>query len=155
VASGRHELGNHGYGHPDLHAMPLEAYERAVLDGEPVTRALLAKRGQRLRYWRFPFSHTGPDAQTKEAFEAFLAAHDYRVAPFTCEFDDFIYAKVYWDAKSKATVRRRPSGLGLPRHIATVLGTCEQEAQFVFGRAVPQIILGHANALTPTRPSHS
>src|SRR5438128_1388492 len=39
------ELGNHTYAHLDLHTTPLAAFERDVVRGETVTRALLERRG--------------------------------------------------------------------------------------------------------------
>lgn len=53
------ELGNHAYSHPDLHLMPLDAFEADVLKGERVTRPLMAARGLTLRFFRHPFLHTG------------------------------------------------------------------------------------------------
>jgi peptidoglycan/xylan/chitin deacetylase (PgdA/CDA1 family) len=50
------ELGNHTYSHPDLNTTPLAEFEDDVVRGEPVTRALLAARGRKLRYFRHQHS---------------------------------------------------------------------------------------------------
>jgi peptidoglycan/xylan/chitin deacetylase (PgdA/CDA1 family) len=74
-----HDLGNHTYSHVRLYDTPLAAYQADVLRGERVTRALMAGRGRRPRYFRHPTLNTGPDLPTKRAFERFLADHGYAV----------------------------------------------------------------------------
>src|SRR5262245_20986019 len=92
------ELGNHNFGHVGFQRTPLPAYQEAVLKGEVFTRWLLSRRGRTPRYYRHTFTQTGPSAADKAAFEAFLGAHGYAVAPFTIEHDDFVFAAVYADA---------------------------------------------------------
>jgi peptidoglycan/xylan/chitin deacetylase (PgdA/CDA1 family) len=45
------ELGNHTFAHADFDRTPLAAFQQQVIDGEPVTRSLLAARGMKLRYF--------------------------------------------------------------------------------------------------------
>ena len=65
-------LGNHTYSHPDFQTTPLDHYEDETIRGEVVTRALLSSAGQKEKYFRHPFLNTGPTAEAKSAFEAFL-----------------------------------------------------------------------------------
>ena len=67
------DLGNHTYSHPSFFTTPLDVFEADVLRGGAVTTRLLRERGKRLRYFRHPYLNTGPDLETKAAFEAFLA----------------------------------------------------------------------------------
>ena len=83
-----HDLGNHSYSHRRLYDTPLAEFQEDVLRGERVTRRLHAERGRRPRYFRHPTLNTGPDAVTKAAFEEFLAAHGYTVAPVTIDNDE-------------------------------------------------------------------
>ena len=142
------ELGNHGYGHLDLNSTPLERYEEAVLKGEVVTRRLLARRGERPRYYRHPFTHTGSTREVKMAFEAFLRDHGYAVAPFTVEDADYLFAKAYSDAlrAGNAALAEKVRTAYLDHQDAT-LAFYEAEARDLFGRDIPQILLIHANEL--------
>jgi peptidoglycan/xylan/chitin deacetylase (PgdA/CDA1 family) len=142
------ELGNHGYGHVDFNSTPLERYQEAVLKGEVVTRRILARRGARPRYYRHPFTHTGPTREAKAAFEAFLAAHGYAVAPFTVEDSDYLFAKAYADARraGNAGLAERVRAAYLA-HQDAMFAFYEAESRELFGRDIPQILIIHANEL--------
>jgi len=95
------ELGNHTYSHVSIDSVPFERYRDDLIRGETVTRALLAQRGERLRYFRHPQLHTGPTAEYKRKLDALLAERGYTVAPVTIDTDDFIFAAVYERAKAR------------------------------------------------------
>jgi peptidoglycan/xylan/chitin deacetylase (PgdA/CDA1 family) len=142
------ELGNHGYGHVDLNSTPLERYQEAVLKGEVVTRRILARRGAQPRYYRHPFTHTGPTREAKAAFEAFLAAHGYAVAPFTVEDSDYLFAKACADARRAGnTALAEKLRAAYLDHQDAMFTFYEAEARDLFGRDIPQILLIHANEL--------
>src|SRR5688572_25989578 len=61
------ELGNHTYSHVKFWDTPLARYEQNVLNGERVTRALLAEKEQSPRYFRHPYLNTGPTLEAKNA----------------------------------------------------------------------------------------
>lgn len=141
-------LGNHTYSHRSLTTTPVEEYERDVLRGEKVTRGLVEHRGLALRYFRHPMTHTGPTAEIRDRFEGFLARHGYTVAPFTIENADFLFARVYAEA-----LRAGRNDLARRTLEAYLAFTDEQVsffeglAQELFGRAIPQVLLIHANEL--------
>ncbi|MFN8093407.1 MAG: polysaccharide deacetylase family protein [Vicinamibacteria bacterium] len=140
------DLGNHTYSHVGLQTTPLEAYEAEVLKGEVETRKLLAERGRTPRFFRHPFTQTGPTLEARQAFEAFLAAHGYAVAPFSVETSDYVFDAVREDAlarKDEATLARLgPTYLD---HAAAVVSFMEELAADTFGRPIPQILLIHAD----------
>lgn len=145
VAAGM-TLGNHTYSHPDLNATALEAYQDDVLKGEPVIRELMGGRSNRL-FFRHPFTRTGgPDK--KERFEAFLAKHGYRIAPFTLEHSDWLYNAAFVNARKRgdaaAQERIRITSLA---HLERAFEHVERVSQDLFGREIPQVLLIHANAL--------
>jgi peptidoglycan/xylan/chitin deacetylase (PgdA/CDA1 family) len=146
------ELGNHTYSHADLHALPLDAFERDVVKGEPVVRDLLKARGQPLRYFRHPFLHTGRDAETRKQFESFLAARGYRVAPVTIDNEDYVFAAAYVRAlvHDDHELAKRVSSAYVPYMVAK-FAFFERNAQTLFGRDVRQVLLIHANALNAAR----
>jgi peptidoglycan/xylan/chitin deacetylase (PgdA/CDA1 family) len=141
-------LGNHTYAHKGLTATPLSEYEEDVVRGDAVTRGLLAARGRTLTFFRHPFTQTGPTAETKRAFERFLETHGYRIAPFTIEDSDWIFAALYDDAlrKDDAELAGRIRTAYLDAQDAAV-AFAERLAVDTFSREIPQILLIHVNAL--------
>lgn len=142
------DLGNHTYSHPSLYRTALEEYEADVIRGEEVTSMLLAKRGQRLQYFRHPMLNTGPDLETKSAFERFLAERGYRVAPVTIDNDDYVYALAYDNATTTAdsTLMAR-IGHDYIRYMDEIFGFYEGFSRRLLGREPAQILLLHANRL--------
>ena len=142
------ELGNHSYSHPDLHATPLEHFQRDVIRGEGVTRALLKERGQTPRYFRHPFLHTGRDLETKRKLEEFLAARGYRVAPVTIDNSEWIFALAY-DKVAARGDRELMKRIG--REYVFYMGQkfdyFERQSKALLGYEMRQTLLLHANAL--------
>ena len=139
------ELGNHNFGHLGLWDSPLAAVEDAVIKGEVVTRMITAQRHAPLRFYRPPYTQTGRDQEEKAAFEGFLAARGYRVAPFTIEHDDYLYGCVY-DHAALEEERQRVVGEYLA-HLQESVNVFETMSQQLFKRQIPQILLIHANRL--------
>lgn len=143
-----HELGNHGYRHVRFHDATLEAMKTDVLDGERVTRRLLAARGRAPRWFRHPTLSTGPDSVSRAAFEAFLTEHGYAVAPVTMDNDEWIYAAAWDKARARgdrATQQR--VGRDYLRYMEEVTTFHERLGQELFGRDIAHTLLLHANAL--------
>ena len=142
------QLGNHTYSHPDLHAMPLPDFQRDVLAGENVTRALLAERNVEPQWFRHPFLHTGTSLDTKRAFESFLAQHGYRVAPVTIDNYDYTFARAYDNALDAADTAAADSiARTFIAYMDTVAGFYEAQARAIVGYELPQVLLLHANRL--------
>src|SRR5215813_11756515 len=95
------ELGNHTYSHASLNQVGLKAWEEEVIQGESVTKILLAQKKMKLRYFRHPFLDTGRDLQTRRQAEAFLVERGYRIAPVTLDGWDWMFAGLYEDAKKR------------------------------------------------------
>jgi peptidoglycan/xylan/chitin deacetylase (PgdA/CDA1 family) len=142
------ELGNHGYAHLDLHAVPLADAENDVLRGEEVTRRLLAASGRVPRWYRHPFLHTGRDAATRASFEAFLAEHGYRVAPVTVDNADYVFASAYEGAlKAGDAVTAKRISTEYDGYIERYVAFYEQQSTALLGREIRQVLLLHASAL--------
>lgn len=149
------ELGNHTWGHPGLTLTPLPQMQDAVVRGEVVTRLLLERRGKTLRWFRHPFTQTGPTKETKDAFEAFLAERGYTVAPFSIEHEDWVFASA--DAKLAAEKDEAGRARLLEAYLTNFearVAYYEERSRALFGREVPQIHLAHANALNARAMPH-
>lgn len=142
------ELANHTYSHPSLTRTPLAQFEEDVVRGEPVTRELLAAKGRALRYFRHPYLHTGPSAEVRAQFEAWLAARGYTVAPVTLDNSDWMFNWIYSNAKERGDLETmRRVGEAYVPYMAEVLEFYEAAEQKMFGRPIRHVLLLHANEI--------
>ena len=146
------ELGNHTFSHINLQKAPLEDYKDDVVRGETVTRMLLAERGLKLRYFRHPFLFTGTTPEYKRGLSEFLAARGYTVAPVTVDNGDYIFAKVYHDAKKRgdSATAKRVADAYVP-YLESVFEHFERLSAETYGREVRQTLLLHANEINADR----
>ena len=114
------ELGNHTFSHSDLNDTLLAAYLSDIIRGETITRALLEKKGQELKYFRHTYLHTGQDVETKVTVEQFLRERCYTAVPVTLDNLEWAFAKVYdraWErGEERITDRRRSRDFALKNH---------------------------------------
>lgn len=142
------ELGNHTYGHSSLNRVGLQAWEDDVIQGENVTRLLLAERHMTFRYFRHPFLDTGRDLETRRQAESFLVARGYRIAPVTLDAWDWMYAPVYDDAKKRGDAKLEEDLVhSYLSYSDSVFAYSEQLAKQIMGYEPRQILLLHANQL--------
>ncbi len=147
------ELGNHTFGHVDLHAVTLEAYEQDILRGEATLRPLLAETGHEPRWFRHPYLHAGQLPQIRAALATFLQQHGYQIAPVTIDNSEWIWAFAYDHVRDTETDPANRDALlqrlrrGYVPYMLTKLDYYEQRSQQLLGRLPAQVWLMHANAL--------
>ena len=159
------ELGNHTYGHVDLHVVGIPAFEQAILDGERQLRPLLAERGMQPRWFRHPYLRAGRTQADKAEITAFLAERGYRVAPVTVDNGEWVWNFAYENvldgsrghsgdtpgdepvdmAAREDTLRRLREGY-IP-YMLNKVDYYERQSQSLLGYVLPQVWLMHANAL--------
>jgi peptidoglycan/xylan/chitin deacetylase (PgdA/CDA1 family) len=141
-------LGNHTFSHPDLNAVSIERFQEEILNGEVETRRLLAARGRTPTFFRHPMTHTGDTKEKKEAIEKFLAERGYTVAPHTIENSDFVFNRVYAQARAKGdealAVKVRDAYLEFTMATTAFAETMPAK---IFKREIPHTLLLHANDL--------
>lgn len=142
------DLGNHTFSHESLNELGADKFIADVAKGEPVTRALLARRGKTLRWFRYPNLETGPDAETKTKVADWLTAHGYRSAPVTIDADDWEFAVPYDDAV-RHNDRRRATAIreSYLAHTAAVVDWARRGAKALFGRDIAYVMLLHDTRL--------
>jgi peptidoglycan/xylan/chitin deacetylase (PgdA/CDA1 family) len=142
------ELGNHTFSHASLNQVGLKTWEDEVIQGESVTRLLLAPRKVKLRYFRHPYLDTGRDLLTRREAEAFLVDRGYRIAPITLDGWDWMFAGLYEDAKKRndTALQQQIVKEYLAYHDA-VFAYAEQLSVKVVGYEPKQILLLHASNL--------
>ena len=142
------ELGNHTYSHASLNQVGLKAWEDDVVQGESITRLLLAQNKMRLRYFRHPYLDTGRDLLTRQQAEAFLVERGYRIAPITLDGWDWMYAGVYEDAKKRGdTALQQELVKSYLSYHDAVFAYSEQLSVQIMGYEPKQILLLHASQL--------
>lgn len=147
------ELGNHTWGHVDLHAVGLAAFEQDILRGERQLRPLLAERGAKPRWFRHPYLRAGRTPEDKAAISQFLAGHGYRVAPVTVDNGEWVWAFAYAnvlnsqaDTPARAETLRRLERGYVP-YMLNKLDYYEAQSQQLLGYNLPHVWLLHANEI--------
>ncbi len=142
------ELGNHTFSHASLNQVGLKAWEDDVIQGESVTRMLLAAHKMKLRYFRHPYLDTGRDLLTRREAEAFLVERGYRIAPITLDGWDWMFAGVYEDAKKRNdTALQQQLVKDYLAHHDDEFAYAEQLSAKIVGYEPKQILLLHASNL--------
>jgi peptidoglycan/xylan/chitin deacetylase (PgdA/CDA1 family) len=142
------DLGNHTYSHHNFNETPLEKYQKDVIEGERTLRPLLATRGKKLRYFRYPYLRSGTDLRKKRAFEQFLQRRGYVNAPVTIDNDEWIYAAAYKTAKGRGdehTAARVADDY--VRYMNDIFEFYETLSRETLGYELPQVLLLHVNQL--------
>lgn len=138
-------LGNHAYSHMDLHANPLESFERDITLNEAALQSFMGDADW--RWFRFPFLREGDTPEKYAAVRQFLARRNYRVAHVTMNFDDYAYNDPYARC---AAVNDRDGLAWLERsyldRAAESLVRDRETARRIFGRDIRHVMLLHLGA---------
>ncbi|MGI9107646.1 MAG: M56 family metallopeptidase [Pyrinomonadaceae bacterium] len=143
-----HELGTQTRKHSNLFKTPLAEFQQDVMQGEEITGKLMTERGQRLRYFSYPFLNTGPNSETKEAAEQFLAARGYAIHQVTIDNSDWLFGRVYAQARragDEATMKRVADEY-VP-YMERMFEYFEELSRDTLDYEVPQVLLLTAHAL--------
>ncbi len=144
----RLELGNHSYSHFDLNQTPPKQYREDIVRGESTTSRLLADRGRKLKYFRYPYLHTGDELEKKKAIQTFLVERGYTNAPVTIDNQEWIFAALYARARDRGdgSIAKKVLDAYVP-YMETMFEYYEDLSMRVFGREIPQVLLLHANPI--------
>lgn len=142
------ELGNHTLTHIDLHHNSLTDFEENVIEGEKITKVLLAEKGWQLRYFRHPYLHTGRDLETKHELENFLKERGYTIAPVTIDNSEWIFARAYDNAyRDQDSLKLREVGESYLSYMEDKIAYYERQSNALFGYDLKQVLLIHINRL--------
>lgn len=147
------QLGNHTWGHSDLHEVGADAFRADIVRGEQALRPLLAGLGHAPEWFRHPHLHTGRDEEEARAVAAFLAERGYRVAPVTVGAGGELWSAAYANVLDRH--ERGPERMELLErlhggYVSWMLHRLdfrERQSRALFDRAVPQVLQLGANGL--------
>ncbi len=143
-----HELGNHSYSHPNLHATPIDEYLADIDRGDAVIRPLAERHGSSVRYFRHPFLRTGRSIETRDAVHRWLSANGYMVAPVTIDNSEWIYSAAYDRAhRSADEALKHRLGESYVDYMAAKTAFFVDNGRSMFDRDIAQVLLIHANRL--------
>ena len=139
-------IGNHSARHRNLNEAPLPEW---LNDVRSCDRDLRTMTGHPVKFFRFPMLHEGKNAEQANAAASLLRELGYRNGHVTVDNSDFVLMQPYSVALTRGdTARaRRIAGRALTHDLAATRHF-EDVAQSKVRRAIPQIILLHANAMT-------
>jgi beta-lactamase regulating signal transducer with metallopeptidase domain/peptidoglycan/xylan/chitin deacetylase (PgdA/CDA1 family) len=143
-----HELGTQTRAHKSLYKVSLEEFQQDVLRGEEVSGKLMQARGLPLRFFSYPYLNTGPNRETKEAAEQFLAARGYRIHQVTIDNYDWLFGRVYAQARrvDDEETMRRVADEYVP-YMERMFEYYEDLSRDTLGYELPQVLLLTAHAL--------
>lgn len=146
---GGHALGNHTWGHLDLHAVGATAFKAGILAAELELRPLLEAQGQRLHWFRHPYLRTGKDLEERASVATFLTQRGYRIAPVSIDNSDWIYALAYRRllAEGATDAERAAFRSAYVSYLIDKLHYYEAQALALLGEPLPQVLLLHAQRL--------
>jgi peptidoglycan/xylan/chitin deacetylase (PgdA/CDA1 family) len=142
------DLANHTYSHPSLNRVPLWQFQDDVLRGDVITRALLAERGRKLVWFRYPFLHSGTTTEVHQGIMDFLEQRSYRVAPVTVDYADYSFAGLFTRMmRSGDTETAEKVKQAYLDQVDVGFAHAEKVSQDLFGYEPAQILLIHCNEL--------
>lgn len=143
-----HELGNETAHHVSLYETPVEDFKEEVVKGDQLLSKLSAERGQKVRYFSYPYLNTGPNAEAKAEVEKFLSERGYRVHPVTVDNMDWLfnraYAELLTDEDEAGAARLRADYVA---YMERMFEFYENYSREVTGREIPQVLMLTAGAL--------
>ncbi|HEV7891681.1 MAG TPA: M56 family metallopeptidase [Pyrinomonadaceae bacterium] len=143
-----HELGNETAHHVSLYETPVEEFKEEVTSGDQLLSKLSAERGQKVRYFSYPYLNTGPNAEAKAAVEKFLGERGYKIHPVTVDNMDWLfnraYAELLTDEDEAGAARLRADYVA---YMERMFEFYEGYSREVTGREIPQVLMLTAGAL--------
>ncbi len=144
-------FGNHTYAHMDLEQNTAEAFEREILEDEPVLELLNGGAKDNWHWFRYPYLHEGDTVEKRRVIRAYLKAHGYRIAQVTLDWEDYLwntaYARCVAKNDTKSIAWLRSSYLSTA---AEFLDLGREQAKLIYGHEINYVLLMHLGAFSST-----
>lgn len=145
-------VGNHTWSHPDINALPLDAFLADADSGAAVVRRALGPDARPILWFRHPFLHAGDTPAKKNGLERSIERRGWRVAPVTFDNSEWVYAAAYRRALGAGdSLMIRRLARDYVAHMDSTFAFFEAVTDSLFGRPIPQVLLLHASPLNADR----
>jgi peptidoglycan-N-acetylglucosamine deacetylase len=152
VAGGQ-RVGNHTYSHMDLHQNAPEAFERDLVQNEPVLELLSPEN--EWRWLRYPFLREGETIEKRRAVRTYLREHEYKIAQVTLDYEDYAWNTPYARCASKRDARSMEWLISSYLSIASdYIDGDRAMAKLIYGRDINHVLLLHLGAFSSTILPH-
>jgi peptidoglycan/xylan/chitin deacetylase (PgdA/CDA1 family)/ketosteroid isomerase-like protein len=143
-----HELGSHSFSHLNFTATDVDTYRADAERARSEIEGFLAPRGRHLRLFRFPYLREGDTPEKVAAMRGYLKETGQRNVPVTIDNQDWSFDNPWRDARL-AGEEAQADSVAEDYHAALRLAVRHHEARGdrLLGRATPQVLLLHANAI--------
>lgn len=143
-----HTLGSMTLSNQDFNEVGISEFMGQVRQGQDALEPILSNFGQKKRYFRFPFLHYGPTAESKAKARELLEANNTVIAHVTVMSDDFLYNLRLEQLGKRADIARLAQLMNeYVNHVLDELGRQEELALKVAGHPVAHILQLRANRL--------
>lgn len=141
-------LENHSFSHISFQQTPFTEYFDDAIKGMTFPEMIMKEKGGSVKFYRHPFNHTGATLETREKFENALKERGLQLAPFTVEHGDYIFDRLYAEAKTKKhQAEMKRIGEAYLAQLDISFDYAERVSKETFKREIPQIFLIHANEI--------
>ena len=138
-------LGNHSAAHRDLNTTPVDEWLADVAECDRFLEQYGAAHGS---WFRFPLLHQGDTKEKRDEVASALDRMGLVNAHVTVDTSEWILTRAHATALVREDARlRHEVGEEFVRHITAAVRHADQVAHRKLGRAVPQVLLLHANTL--------
>ncbi|MDB4986434.1 MAG: uncharacterized protein JWN04_1612 [Myxococcaceae bacterium] len=141
-------LGNHTFSHVSAAAAGAAAFEHDIARDQTVIVELEQHRSASSTYFRYPYLERGQGRDDRR-IRRYLAQHKYRVADVSVDFEDWAFFGAYarCSAQSDTAALRALAESYLGYALSELFWSVDTTARLI-GRALPQVLLVHANVMT-------
>lgn len=152
VAGGQ-RIGNHTYSHIDLQQNTPEAFERDLVQNEPVLELLSLDR--EWRWLRYPFLREGDTLEKRRAVRGYLREHGYKIAQVTLDYEDYAWNTPYARCAEKKDAKSTEWLISNYLSIASAYIDGDRAmARLVYGHDINHVLLLHLGAFSSTILPH-
>src|SRR5215813_1420874 len=146
VAGGQ-RVGNHTYSHMDLQQNTPEAFERDLVQNEPVLELLSPEN--EWGWLRYPFLREGETIDKRRAVRAYLRERGYKIAQVTIDYEDYAWNTPYARCAEKKDARSIEWLISNYLSIASdYIDGDRAMAKLVYGHDINHVLLLHLGAFS-------
>jgi peptidoglycan-N-acetylglucosamine deacetylase len=142
------DVGNHTYSHRSIDTLGADEYLEDIARASAMIRAVAARAGRDVRYFRAPYLLEGGTPERQAALANYLAREGMRNVPVTIAIEDWRYNDRYEAAELEGDLETRDQiGREYLAQAAQNIDQALELSERVTGREIAHIVMLHANTI--------